>query len=201
MKKVIGITGGIASGKTNVSCLARKKGYLVIDADEISRKLSQKNEAIYLKIVSTFGPLYLNEDQSLNRDLLGKLVFHDPEARKKLNEISHPLIVEEIRKQLEASSDELIFVDIPLLYEANLAFLCDEIICCYIPYQLQLKRLMERDQITECYAKSKIDSQMSLEKKKEMADFVIDTSYDFSNTENQLNQIIRKIKGEENGNI
>lgn len=201
MKKVIGITGGIASGKTNVSRLVKAFGFPVIDADEISKMLSQKGQAIYLKIIEAFGNGYLNEDQSLNRDLLGKFIFQNSSARKKLNDISHPLIVEEIKKQIDNSQASMVFVDIPLLYEANLAYLCDKIICCYLPYRLQLKRLMNRNQISKRYAKSKIKSQMSLKKKRKMADYVINTAYEFSHTEEQLKQIINQIKGEDYGNI
>lgn len=200
MKKVIGITGGIASGKTNIAGLLRKKGYRVIDSDQISRKLSQVGGTLYDRMVAHFGKTYLNEDGTLNRAKLGAYIFQHEDAKKELDEISHPLIVEEIKVQLENSSETLIFVDIPLLYEAGLEYLCDEVICCYTTYPIQLKRLMKRDGIDEAYAALKISAQMSLEEKKKKATYVIDTSGEFRQTEEHLNQIMTKIKGENYGN-
>ncbi|MDE5565474.1 MAG: dephospho-CoA kinase [Anaeroplasmataceae bacterium] len=195
MKRIIGITGGIASGKSNISALLQKKGYSVIDSDQISRNLSQKGNAGYQAIVEVFGRQILCNDGTINRKVLGNLIFNDEKARNKLNFAMHPLVINEIKKQIEALNVDLIFIDIPLLFEAKLEYLCDEILCAYLPYELQIQRLMMRDKIDFVYADVKIKSQMSLEEKKKKSKYVIDTSGSFEETEEQLNEILLKIKG------
>lgn len=195
MKRIIGITGGIASGKSNISALLQKKGYSVIDSDQISRYLSQKGNAGYQAIVKVFGRQILCKDGTINRKALGNLIFNDEKARNELNLAMHPLVVEEIKKQIKASNEQLIFIDIPLLFEAKLEYLCDEILCVYLPYELQIKRLMIRDEIDFHYADTKIKSQMNLEEKKKKSDYMIDTSGTFMETEEKLNEILLKIKG------
>lgn len=195
MKRIIGITGGIASGKSNISTLLQKKGYSVIDSDQISKNLSQKGNAGYQAIVEVFGRQILCKDGTINRKVLGNLIFNDENARNKLNLAMHPLVIEEIKKQIEALNDQLIFVDIPLLFEARLEYLCDSILCVYLPHELQIKRLMARDKIDFEYADIKIKSQMNLEEKKKKSDYIIDTSGSFEETEEKLNEILLKIKG------
>ena len=175
MKRVIGITGGIASGKSNVSNVIKSLGYHVIDSDLITHKLEDIGGKVYNAIVLAFGNSYLKDDKSLDRKKLGNLIFSDAKAKEKLNSISHPIIVDEIKKEINNINDEMIFVDIPLLYESKLEYLCDKIICVYLPKNEQIKRLIFRDNIDEEFAIKKVDSQMSLDKKKELADYVIDS--------------------------
>lgn len=195
MKKVIGITGGIASGKSNITSLLRQMGYPVIDSDAISRRLSEPDGSIYQVIIKEFGKEYLKEDLTIDRSRLGRYIFCNEYARQRLNNISHPFIVQEIKNQINQIEKGLLFLDIPLLYEAHLEYLCDEVICIYLPYDIQLKRLMARDQIESSYAQEKIASQMSLEEKKKKADYVIDTSGTFEQTEALLDQLLLKMKG------
>ncbi len=195
MKKVIGITGGIASGKSNITFLLRQKGYVVIDSDAISRRLSEPDGPVYQAIIKEFGRDYLKEDLTIDRSRLGKYIFSDEVARQKLNAISHPFIVQEIKNQINQVEKGFLFLDIPLLYEAHLEYLCEKVICIYLSYDIQLKRLMARDQIDCLYAQEKIASQMSLEEKKKKADYVIDTSGTFEQTEALLDQLLLKIKG------
>lgn len=196
MKKIIGITGGISSGKSFVCSYLNKLGYLVLDCDNINRHLSKKNGPIYLKIVEEFGIEYLDSNLEIDRKKLGNLIFNDSKAKIRLNNISHPLILEELKREINNSNENIIFVEIPLLFEAKLEYLCDEIICVYLPKDIQIERLILRDKITKEYAVNKINSQMSLERKKELSDYIINSEYGFNDTICQINDIIEKIKGE-----
>lgn len=195
MKKVIGITGGIATGKSTIDNIIKALGYQVIDSDNISKTLSQKGGCVYKEIVNNFGEEYLDSLGNLDRQKLGKLIFNDVKAKELLNRISHPLIVEEIKKEVEISPNEIIFVDIPLLFESKLAYLCDKIICVYVPQEVQLKRLMARDKIAKDYAIAKINSQMDLGIKKDQSDYVVSTLGDLESSKEQVIKIIKDIKG------
>ena len=195
MKKVIGITGGIASGKTTVCQYLNQQGYFVIDADEISRRLSQIGGPIYTAIKTSFGDAFFLPNQELDRKKLGQLIYEDASARDLLNSITHPKIVEEMKNLIEKTTETIIFLDIPLLFEAKLSYLCDTIVCVYVDYETQLKRLMERDQISLEYAKTKIASQMSLEEKKKRSDYVIVSTEKYIQTQENIMNIVKQIKG------
>lgn len=200
MKKIVGITGGIASGKSTVCEYLKELGYPVIDSDAIARELSQSGKPVYQAILSTFGKEYFLPNGELDRKKLGSLIFHNSQARELLNSITHPIIVEEMQKRIKKIDKKLIFLDIPLLFEAKLFNLCDTIVCVYVPLEVQLKRLMARDEIEEGYALEKINAQMPLEQKRLAADFVIESVEDFNKTKENVVNIIKKIKGEqENG--
>lgn len=195
MRKVIGITGGIASGKSTVCQYLEALGYPVIDSDAISRRLSQKGNSIYTAILKTFGEEYFLADGELDRKKLGALIFEDSEARELLNSVTHPLIVEEIKNLLEKIKENIIFLDIPLLFEAKLWHLCDTILCVYTDLDTQLHRLIERDNITRELALKKIASQMSLEIKKDQSDYVIDSSGSILSTRKQIDELLEQIQG------
>lgn len=192
--KVIGITGGIASGKSFVSSVVKKAGYPVIDADLISKELSQKGGAVYHAIIKTFGESYLDKNNEIDRQKLGSLIFNDKQAKGLLNSISHPLIVEEMERQIASAKSDLVFVDVPLLYESGLENMFDKIICVYLPRRIQIERLMNRDNISYEYAVKKIESQSSLEQKKAKADFVINSSNSFDYVESNVIELIKKLK-------
>lgn len=192
--KVIGITGGIASGKSFVSSVIKKAGYPVIDADLISKKLSEKGGTVYHAIIRTFGDSYLDANKEIDRQKLGSLIFNDKQAKGLLNSISHPLIVEEMEKQIKDAKTDLVFADVPLLYESGLESMFDKIICVYLPRRIQIERLMNRDNISYEYAVKKIESQTSLESKKLKADFVINSSNSFDYVESSVIELIRKLK-------
>lgn len=195
MKKVIGVTGGIASGKSNVLSVIRNLGYKVIDCDFITHELQKIGMPIYNAIKDTFGIEYFNLDGSLNRSKLGNLIFHDEKSKNLLNSISHPIILAEVKKEIEISNEDIVFIDVPLLYESKFDSLCDKVICVYLDKEIQIKRLMERDGIDMEYAKSKIQSQMDLVKKRELADYIIDSKGTFDETRCQVLKIIEQIKG------
>lgn len=196
MKRVIGITGGIASGKSNVCQVVSDLGYPVISSDKISMDLSKKDGPMYKAIVNKFGSEYLDESGEINRKKLGRLIFNNSAAKLVLNQATHPIIVEEIKRQIKELPEGLIFVEIPLLYEAKLEYLCDKIICVFLNKKQQVIRLMEREGIDEDYALAKIHSQMDLYMKKELADYVINSQGTFEETREQVINLIQSIQGE-----
>lgn len=196
MKKIIGITGGISSGKTTVCNAIANKGYKIIDCDKINKDLSKIGMPIYKAIINTFGNDYLLDNNEIDRKKLGSLIFNNNEAKLKLNEITHPLILLEMKRQISLINDKLVFVEIPLLYEAKLDNICDYVICVYLDKKTQLERLVKREGIDEAYALAKINSQMDLDKKRDLADYVINTMGDLDDTINQTEKIINKLEGD-----
>ncbi len=197
MKRIIGVTGGIASGKSNICNIIKNEGYVVIDSDKIVRDLSEVGLPIYNAIKERFGQDYLKEDLSLDKKKLAKLVFNNSAAKIVLDSITHPIVLEEIKRQINQIKDGIIFVDVPLLYEAKFETICDKVICAFVKKKVQVERLMERDKIDEDYALAKIHSQMDLYLKREKADYVVDTSGSFEQTKELVINLLNKIKGEQ----
>lgn len=193
MKSIIGITGGIASGKSFVCTILKEQGFTVIDADEISRELSKRGNPLYEKIIECFGKEYVNLDGDLDRKSFGKMIFENEVERRKLNDISHPLIVEEMKKRIDRNPSSIIFLDIPLLFEAKLSYLCDKIVCVYVNQTTQIERLRKRDGISKAYALQKIDAQIPLEQKKMMSDYIIESKESFEDTRQETLKTIKKI--------
>lgn len=194
----IGITGGIASGKTLVSNMLQDLGFSVVDADQIAKEVVKLGMPAYQQIVERFGNEILDSFGEINRKQLAAIIFKDADARKALNEITHPIIrakMLDIATKIE-KSEGIVFLDIPLLFESGYEQTVDKTIVVYVPYEIQLDRLMKRDSIDEVYAKDKMESQMSLELKKDKADFLIDNSGTTSCTKNQLIRVIAELKGE-----
>lgn len=189
---IIGITGGIACGKSVVSKYLSDKGYLVIDTDVISRKLTLEDGVAIPLIKETFGCEYF-DNGLLDRKKLGKLIFSNKEENKKLTDILHPLIYQEVVKQIKSSRDNVIFIDVPLMFESGFDKLCKYVICVACNEDLVIDRLIKRDQISASFAKEKINSQMSLDLKKQKSHFIIDNSYDLCYTYNQIEELIKKL--------
>ena len=195
MKLVIGVTGGIASGKSNVCNVIKELGYPVIDCDKITKELSEINKPIYNAILNNFGNDFLLEDDNLDKKRISKLVFSDPSKKMLLDSITHPIIKDEVLRQLSLYESGLVFVEIPLLYEAKFDSICDKVICVFLSKKKQVERLIEREGIDEDYALKKIHSQMDLYMKKSLADYVIDSQGDFDNTKKQVIKTINDILG------
>ncbi len=196
MKQIIGITGGIASGKSNVCSVIRNLGYKVIDCDKITHELYKKGNSIYNAIIDVFGIEYLDSNLEIDRKKLASYVFNNKEALNLLNETTHPFILNEINREINLIKDDIIFIDIPLLYEAKLENLVNKVICVYLDKELQIERLMARDNISREYALVKIHNQMDLKIKKDKADYVIDSKGTIDETNALVKTIINKIKGE-----
>lgn len=193
--KIIGLTGSISTGKTQVSNYLRDRGEKVIDADLIAREVVDLG-AVKEKIKEAFGHDIYKDDE-LDRKALGEIVFRDKEKRQVLNEIEHPEIYKIILEEVKNSKGR-VFVDIPLLFESQhlnekygLDF--DEVWLVYVNRETQVKRLIKRDRISKGYALEKINSQMSVEDKKIMADVIIDNSGSLGNTFKQVEENLKRL--------
>ncbi|MBU8701043.1 dephospho-CoA kinase [Bacillus paralicheniformis] len=193
MTLVIGLTGGIASGKSTVAQMFQQCGITVVDADVIAKEAVEQGMPAYHKIAETFGQGVLLETGGIDRRKLGEIVFTNEEKRMQLNAIVHP----EVRKMMIKQRDEAIragerfvVLDIPLLYESGLEHLTDKVIVVWVPMELQLERLMKRNRLTEDEALNRIHAQHSLDEKKKKADAVIDNSGSLKDTEAQLHQLL-----------
>ncbi|WP_426334435.1 dephospho-CoA kinase [Paenibacillus silvae] len=192
----IGLTGGIATGKSSVSAYLASKGALLIDADVIAREVMMPGHPVLAAAVQRFGQAILNADGTLDRKKLGSIVFQHPEERKALEAITHPAIRKEMRERAAAYEkqhpDKLIVSDIPLLYESGLEDGFEEIMVVYVPREVQLERLMSRDKMTQADAEARIAAQMDIERKKERANIAIDNSGSWAQTEKQLQAFLTR---------
>ena len=193
--KIIGLTGSISTGKTQVSNYLRDRGEKVIDADLIAREVVDLGP-VKEKIKEAFGNDIYKDDE-LDRKALGEIVFRDKEKRQVLNEIEHPEIYRIILEEIKNSKGR-VFVDIPLLFESQhlnerygLDF--DEVWLVYVNRETQVKRLIKRDKISRGYALEKINSQMSVEDKKIMADVIIDNSGSLEETFRQVEENLKRL--------
>lgn len=172
-KYVIGLTGGIACGKSNLSKALKEHGVPVIDADEISRALTAKGGAALPAIRERFGDKVFDGDE-LNRRALSDIVFSDSKERDALNAILHPMVLSEIHRQMD-ETDGPVVMDVPLLYEVGMDSWCQEIWCAYVPQKEQVRRVRKRGVITYKEALRRIHSQMPVMEKRKRADHVIRT--------------------------
>lgn len=194
----IGLTGGIATGKSTVSSMLAMKGALLVDADVIAREVMLPGHPVLDKVTEHFGQAILLEDGTLNRKKLGELIFRNPEQREVLNGITHPAIRQEIRERTEAFErqypDRLVVVDIPLLLEAKEQYsYLNEVVVVYVPRELQLQRLIERDDLPREAAEARLSSQMDIEQKKALADILIDNSGTLAQTQQQVDKLWNRL--------
>ncbi|ETT64878.1 dephospho-CoA kinase [Paenibacillus odorifer] len=187
---IIGLTGGIASGKSTVSALLVNKGARLVDADVIAREVMLPGHEVLAAAAKQFGKEILFPDGTLNRAKLGEIVFQDPVALQTLNNLTHPAIRQEIKKRMYSMEQEepkrLIIVDIPLLFESGLETLFHEIVVVYVPREVQIARLMERNRLSLEEAEARLNAQMDIEQKRNKADYIIDNSGDLAYTEQQV---------------
>ncbi|MFP7171861.1 dephospho-CoA kinase [Terribacillus sp. 7520-G] len=189
---VIGLTGGIASGKSTVSDLFREYDIPVIDADVVAREVVEPGEPALAAIVDAFGAEILLPDGTLDRPKLGGIIFRDPQKREVLNGIVHPVV----RERMTAERDRLkskhpaVVLDIPLLFEGKQLHLVDKVVVVCVDPQVQLERLMLRNSLTEQEALDRIGSQMPLDDKAARADAIIDNNGSREETKEQLKQLL-----------
>ncbi len=176
---LIGLTGGIASGKSTVSAMLAQKGAVIVDADLIARMVVAPHSQGLQALVNLWGPMILNEDGSLNRSKLGEIIFSDPNQRKKLEAITHPLIFQESARQIQEgilNQAPMIVYDAALLFESGRSKDFKPVVVVYTRPEIQIQRLMQRDLIDAMSAQKKLDSQMSVDEKKNLADIVIENN-------------------------
>lgn len=186
----IGLTGGIAAGKTSVAQWFKDKQIPVFDADQTVHELYSDPEVTEV-VRKVFGWEYI-QDNRVDRILLGRRVFQDPQARAKLEEIIHPLVLQKMQDkcaQAEAAGEKVIILDVPLLLEAGWEKVADLVWVVYTPVSVQLQRLMHRNELSEAEARERVATQIPLEVKVRMADTVIDNSGSWTETEEQLRDI------------
>lgn len=194
---LVGLTGSIATGKSTVSEMFRRKGAEIIDADQIAREVVEPGTEGLERIAREFGPGILDDEGKLNRERLGARIFHNPAEREKLNRLLHPLIVDSMRDKTEKIKKEkdpdLLIWDVPLLIEGNLTHWVEAVILVYTPKEIQLERLMKRNALSREEAEKRILAQMDIEEKKKHADYVIDNRGTLSETERQVDQLWKQL--------
>jgi dephospho-CoA kinase len=202
---LIGLTGGIASGKSTVSKMLVSFGARLIDADQIAREIVEPYKPAWQDIVNKFGEKVLQADKTIHRAKLGDIIFSDKESKEYLNFVTHPRIKAEIKNQIARYSNEknaILILDIPLLYESGWDKTTDENWLVYVQQALQLHRLMARNQLSEKKAMDRINSQILLEDKMKHADYIIDNNGALEYTREQVlarwNEVKKKM--EEKGN-
>ena len=189
-KNAIALTGGISTGKSTVCNLFKLHGFLTIDADLIAHRLLDENSD---KIASMFGEKYVENGKVIRKEL-GKIIFSNEENKLKLEALLHPLIENEIIKESKIFEEQNkpYFVDIPLFFE-KMHYPISKSLVIYTPKEIQIQRLMKRDNIDENEAKLKISNQMDIEEKKKLADMVIDNSQNLKHLQAEVERIIGEI--------
>jgi dephospho-CoA kinase len=189
----VGLTGGIASGKSTVSRIFARFGAKVLDADEVAREVLLPGQPAWTRLRQAFGHEFFHPDGTVKRKQLRKLVFAHPEKRNQLNSIVHPEVMKEINRRSEILSSsvqtEVLLVDVPLLLEVGVANRFDKIVVVYVSENVQINRLLQRDGISEEEAKQALKVQIALSKKVEQADYVIDNSGTLEETLAQVEKV------------
>jgi len=197
---IVGLTGGIVSGKSTVAKMFQQLGALIIDADKIARSIVQPGEKAWQSIVEYFGKGILNDNQELNRKELARIVFADKEKLETLNRITHPEITTIIKEKIDRmrrkniNKESICIVEAPLLFEAHLEEMMDRIIVVYLNREEQIRRLLLRNGLTQQEAIDRIESQMPLEEKVQRADYIIDNCTSINQTKKQVKQVWSELK-------
>ncbi|UCG11577.1 MAG: dephospho-CoA kinase [Deltaproteobacteria bacterium] len=193
----VGLTGGIASGKTIVCHAFARLGAKVIDADRIAREVVCPQRPAWVKLRQAFGPEFFHADGSLHRRELRRLVFSDPDKRRQLNEIIHPEVIREIQLASERVASiephAILVVDVPLLLETGMPDRFDRVVVVYADEDVQIDRLMRRDQLSLEEAMQALAAQLPLREKVTLADFVIDNSGSLKETQSQVISVWREL--------
>lgn len=188
---IVGITGGSGVGKSTVSCEFEKKGFFVIDADKVAHLVMDKGTECLKEVIDFFGAEYLNADGSLNRKKLGGTVFNNKELLEKLNEITHKYIIKEI--ETLAYSRENVIIDAAVLFESGLENMCNKTLFVSCPQEIRVKRIMARDNVSEEYARSRIQAQHNDDYYRKKCDFEI-TNDGENNIETRVEEILACLK-------
>ena len=198
MTKIIGITGGIASGKSTITNYLRQKGYQVIDADQVVHDLQAKGGRLYQALVNWLGTAILNEAGELNRPKLSQFIFSSPDNLAKSSQLQNAIIRQELetRRDQLAKTEAILFMDIPLLIEQNYRDWFDEIWLIAVSPETQIKRLKQRSGYSQEEAQQRLASQMPLQAKKVYADQIIDNNKTVENTKMQVDSQLRRLQNE-----
>jgi dephospho-CoA kinase len=195
--KLVGLTGGIASGKSTVAAILRRLGAAIINADDLSREVVQPEQDAWKEILDTFGADILQEDKTLDRRKLRKIVFDFPEARKKLETITHPRVramAEKRISELARAGSSIIVYEVPLLFENQIHLWLRPVILVACDIETQKKRLLQRDRLTAVEAQQHLDAQMSLAEKRKLADYVIENNGSLEDLEQRVREVLQQIQ-------
>jgi dephospho-CoA kinase len=195
--KLVGLTGGIASGKSTVAKILERLGAAIVNADVLAREVVEPDQEAWKDIVARFGPDVLQPDQTLDRQKLRRVIFNDPDARKELEAIIHPRVralAEQKFRQHGAAGFAIVVYEVPLLFEAKIHQWLRPVILVACDVETQRRRLEQRDQIDSAAAQKIIDAQMSLEEKRRLADYVIENNGSLSDLERQVREVLAKIQ-------
>ncbi len=191
--KIVGITGSIASGKSEVSRYISSKGYKITDADYISRNITKKGNIGYKVIIDNFGNV-IDKSGEIDRKKLSNMVFNDSKQLEKLNSLLHPLIFEEIDKNIKSfNKEKTVFLDAPLLFETMLYKKCDEIILIYCDEKTQIERIVLRDNTDEEKARLIIEKQMSVEEKMKKSDYIVENNTTLDKLHFKIDEVLNMI--------
>ncbi|WP_032537791.1 dephospho-CoA kinase [Streptococcus mutans] len=198
MTKIIGIAGGIASGKSTITNYLRQKGYQVIDADQVVHDLQANGGRLYQALVNWLGTAILNEAGELNRPKLSQFIFSSPDNLAKSSQLQNAIIRQELetRRDQLAKTEAIFFMDIPLLIEQNYRDWFDEIWLIAVSPETQIKRLKQRNGYSQEEAQQRLASQMPLQSKKVYADQIIDNNKTVENTKMQVDSQLRRLQNE-----
>ncbi|XP_043911056.1 dephospho-CoA kinase domain-containing protein [Protopterus annectens] len=195
---LVGLTGGIASGKSTVATILRELGCPVIDADIIARQVVEPGTPAHQLIVQYFGTEILLENGQINREMLGNIIFSDEEKRRRLNSITHPAVLQMMLKQILKYfflGYRYVILDVPLLFETNkLRKLLKRTVVVYCDPQTQISRFMRRNNFSRAEVDKRLSTQMPLEEKRKLANHVIDNSGDLENTRRQVLQLHSRLE-------
>ena len=195
MALIIGLTGGIVGGKSTVASMFKDLGAKIVDADKLGHNVILPHRPAWKKIVNLFGKDILRNDLTIDREKLGKTVFTNKTLLKKLNEITHPEIIKMIKKEIDLvkntthNQGKILIIDAALIYEAKIDRLMDKIIVVYINEDEQVNRLTKRNNLSKDEALQRVRSQIPMEEKAKMADYVIDNSSSLGKTKKQVEKI------------
>jgi len=195
--KLVGLTGGIASGKSTVAEILKRQGAAIINADVLAREVVEPGHQAWTEIVNTFGIAVLQPDRTLDRQKLRAIIFDDPDARKKLESIIHPQVralAEQRIREHAAAGYAVIVYEVPLLFEGNLQEWLRPVILVACDVDTQRNRLQSRDNLSAAQAQKHIDAQMSLEAKRRLADYVIENNGSLEDLKRQVQAVLEKIK-------
>ena len=198
---IVGLTGGIASGKSTIADMFKGEGAYIIDIDMISRDVVKPGKPAWQDVIHIFGKEVLNEDQTLNRKKVGDIVFSDAEKRKKLEEIIHPKITAEtlmkINEIAKKDNQAIVIIDIPLLIETDKQDTVNKVVLVYTSPQGQIERLVKRDGLSLEDAHKRLTSQMPIENKKKYAHYIINNEEPLKEIQKRVKEIFRELKKEE----
>ncbi|MHB1316033.1 MAG: dephospho-CoA kinase [Christensenellales bacterium] len=192
--KIIGLTGGIASGKSAVSSVLKEAGAFIIDADQIARDIVRPGEPGYAAVMDTFGAEYFLPGGELNRAKLGALVFSDSAARLRLDRLLHPLIIRKAKEKIARTAKETVVIDAALLIETSLHKLADEVWLVTAPRETRIRRMMERDGVSRHEAIKRIDSQAKDAWRKQYANRVLKNNGDLARLKEEVQMLYKSFQ-------